>query len=149
MSGDKRTSAVHARKERTLVVAGILFDGDRVLISQRKLDAHLGGMWEFPGGKIEAGESPRAALERELKEEIGIDADVHEPIEITFHAYPQRELFLMFFRVTLGEGSPPPTPIYVEAVKFARAEELDDKAFPPADVEVLARVRDLLRQRAL
>lgn len=147
MSDPKRTSAVHTTSTRVLVVAGILFDGDRVLISQRKLDSHLGGMWEFPGGKIEPGESPRDALVRELNEEIGVDAEVHEPIEVTFHAYPSRELFLLFFRVTLREGSPPPTPIYVEAVRFARADELDDAVFPPADVEVLARVREMLRRR--
>lgn len=147
MTGPERRTALVASGTRVLVVAGILFDGDRVLISQRKLDSHLGGMWEFPGGKIEPGESPREALIRELKEEVGIDVEVHEPIEVTFHAYPTRELFLLFFRVTLRAGSPAPTPIYVEAIKFARADELDDSVFPPADVEVLARVRELLRRR--
>jgi len=127
-----------------LVVAAVIVDGGRVLLTQRKQGTHLAGAWEFPGGKVEPGEDPRHALARELQEEVGVDADVGSPVEVTFHAYPEKDVLLLFFRTSLKIGSPPPRAIDVAAVRWAARDDLRDADFPPADVAVLARVRDLL-----
>jgi 8-oxo-dGTP diphosphatase len=127
-----------------IVAAGVLVENQRVLLTQRKKGSHLEGAWEFPGGKVEAGEDPRDALVRELKEEIGIDVTVTDPIEVTFHAYPEKSVLLLFFAVTRSAGSPDPQPIDVAAVKWAAVDALDDALFPPADVPILAKVRRLL-----
>lgn len=127
-----------------IVAAGVLIEDGRVLLTQRKKGSHLAGAWEFPGGKVEPGEDPRDALERELREEIGIDVRVDDPVEVTFHAYPEKSVLLLFFAVTRREGSPEPRPIDVAAVQWASADGLDDALFPPADVPILAKVRRLL-----
>jgi 8-oxo-dGTP diphosphatase len=127
-----------------IVAAGVLVENQRVLLTQRKKGSHLAGAWEFPGGKVEAGEDPRDALVRELKEEIGIDVTVTDPIEVTFHAYPEKSVLLLFFAVTRSAGSPDPQPLDVAAVKWAAVDALDDALFPPADVPILAKVRRLL-----
>jgi 8-oxo-dGTP diphosphatase len=128
----------------TIVVAGVLIEDRRVLLTQRKQGSHLAGAWEFPGGKIEPGEDPRAALERELEEEIGIEAAIGAPLEVTFHKYPTKEVLLLFFETKRRPGSAEPRAIDVAAIKWARLDELRDEEFPPADVAVLARVRALL-----
>jgi 8-oxo-dGTP diphosphatase len=127
-----------------IVAAGVLIERGRVLLTQRKKGSHLAGAWEFPGGKVEPDEDPRDALVRELREEIGIDVTVGEPIEVTFHAYPEKTVLLLFFAVTRCEGSPDPQPIDVAAVQWAATDALDDGLFPAADVSILAKVRMLL-----
>jgi 8-oxo-dGTP diphosphatase len=128
-----------------IVSAGVIIEGARVLLSQRKTGTHLAGAWEFPGGKVEPGEDPRAALARELEEELGIDAEVGEPLEVTFHRYATKSVLLLFFAATRRAGSPEPRAIDVAAVRWAGVEELRDEEFPPADVAVLAKVRGRLR----
>jgi 8-oxo-dGTP diphosphatase len=127
-----------------LVVAGVLIEQRRVLLSQRKSGTHLAGAWEFPGGKVEPDEDPRDALRRELGEELGIDVDVGGPVEVTFHRYPTKSVLLLFFAVTRREGSPEPRALDVAAVRWAAIDELRDELFPPADVAVLVTVRALL-----
>ncbi|MGH7330454.1 MAG: (deoxy)nucleoside triphosphate pyrophosphohydrolase, partial [Polyangiaceae bacterium] len=70
-----------------IVSAGVIIEKSHVLLTQRKAGAHLEGMWEFPGGKVEPGEDPRAALVRELREELGIEVNVGEAVDVTFHRY--------------------------------------------------------------
>jgi len=70
-----------------LVAAAVIVEDTRVLLTQRKPGTHLAGAWEFPGGKVEPGEDPRAALVRELDEELGIEVSVGEIVEVTFHRY--------------------------------------------------------------
>jgi 8-oxo-dGTP diphosphatase len=127
-----------------IVAAGVLVEHGRVLLTQRKKGAHLAGAWEFPGGKVEAGEDPRDALVRELREEIGIEVTVGDPIEVTFHAYPEKSVLLLFFAVTRLEGSPEPQPIDVAAVTWAARDGLDETLFPAADVPILVKVRRLV-----
>jgi 8-oxo-dGTP diphosphatase len=130
-----------------LVAAGVLIEGARVLLTQRKAGTHLEGAWEFPGGKVEPGEDPRTALARELREEVGVRVRVGEIVDVTFHRYVQakKAVLLLFFEAMREEGSPEPQAIDVGAVRWATAEELDENAFPPADVEVLRKVRQKLR----
>jgi 8-oxo-dGTP diphosphatase len=129
----------------TLVAAGIVFDDDKVLVTQRKAGSHLAGAWEFPGGKVEPGEDPREALARELAEEIGVDAVAGDIVEVTFHRYPEKAVLLLFYEATLRPGSPPPRAIDIAALRWAGPDELDESQFPPADVAVLRKVRDRLR----
>lgn len=129
-----------------LVSAGVLVEHGRVLLAQRKTGAHLAGAWEFPGGKVEPGEDPRAALVRELREEIGIEAVVGDVLEATFHRYEDagKSVLLLFYLVTRADGSPDPKPLDVAALSWATASELEPARFPPADVDVLKKVRVLL-----
>ena len=130
-----------------VVVAAIVVDAGRVLVSQRKPGAHLAGLWEFPGGKVEDDEDPRAALVRELEEELGIVARVGDIVEVTFHRYASKNVLLLFYDVTLAPNSPQPEPIDVAAVRWATANDLLDSEFPPADLAVLAKVRARLPGR--
>ena len=124
-----------------LVSAAVLIEAGRVLLTQRKAGTHLAGAWEFPGGKVGAGEDPRDALVRELREELGIDAVAGDVMEVTFHRYPERAVLLLFYRAERRVGSPEPRALDVAAFRWARAEELDEASFPPADVAILRRVR--------
>jgi 8-oxo-dGTP diphosphatase len=128
---------------RTVIVAAaVLIESGRVLLTQRKSGTHLAGAWEFPGGKVEAGEDPRAALRRELREELGIEAVVGEIVDVTFHRYEEAEkaVLLLFFEAARGPGSSDPMPLDVAAVKWATKGDLDPALFPPADVAVLRKV---------
>lgn len=127
-----------------LVSAAVIVDRDRVLLTQRKSGTHLAGAWEFPGGKVEAGEDPRDALARELREEIGVTAEVGDIVEVTFHRYPTKSVLLLFFAARIAPSSPEPRAIDVAAVRWAARDELRDELFPPADVAVLAKVRAML-----
>jgi 8-oxo-dGTP diphosphatase len=127
-----------------IVAAAVLIEQSRVLLTQRKPGSHLQGAWEFPGGKVEADEDPRQALERELREEIGIEAIALDPVEITFHRYPEKSVLLLFFDACRRDGSPEPRAIDVAAVRWAALQDLKDELFPPADVAVLQKVRKRL-----
>jgi 8-oxo-dGTP diphosphatase len=126
-----------------LVAAAVLIENGRVLLSQRKAGGHLAGAWEFPGGKVHEGEDPRDALRRELAEELGIDAAAGEILDVTFHRYEDvgKTMLLLFFEATRAPGSAEPRALDVAAVKWAAPGDLDPGAFPPADVEVLRKVR--------
>jgi 8-oxo-dGTP diphosphatase len=124
-----------------LVAAAVVIDAGRVLLSQRKAGTHLAGAWELPGGKVEPGEDPRDALVRELREELGVAAEVGDIVEVTFHRYPSKSVLLLFYEARLAAGSPAPRALDVAAVRWAGPEDLLDEMFPPADVAVLAKVR--------
>jgi 8-oxo-dGTP diphosphatase len=129
---------------RTVVVAaGVLIEGGRVLLTQRKAGGHLAGMWEFPGGKVETGEDPREALRRELREELGIETTVGEVVDVAFHRYEDAEkaVLLLFFEATRTAGSPEPRAVDVAAFEWAAADNLAPERFPPADVQVLKKVK--------
>jgi 8-oxo-dGTP diphosphatase len=125
-----------------LVAAAIIIEGERVLLTQRKRGSHLEGLWEFPGGKVEDGEDPRRALARELREEIGIDVDVGDIIDVTFHAYETKSVLLLFYAATRRAGEEPRA-LDVAAFEWADAKALDPARFPPADVAVLRKVKAL------
>ncbi|MBX3188061.1 MAG: (deoxy)nucleoside triphosphate pyrophosphohydrolase [Labilithrix sp.] len=137
---------------RTVIVAaGIVIEGaeemgpsgKKVLLSRRKSGTHLAGLWEFPGGKVEPGEDPRAALRRELEEELGIQTTIGEIVDVTFHRYDDADkaVLLLFFEARREASSPEPRAIDVAEVGWWSADMLDPAAFPPADVAVLTKVR--------
>lgn len=128
----------------TLVAAAVLVERGRVLLTQRKRGAHLEGLWEFPGGKVEDGEDPKDALARELREEVGIDAAIGDVVDVTFHRYESKSVLLLFYAATRRAGSPEPRAIDVAALEWGDASALDPARFPAADVAVLAKVRALV-----
>lgn len=90
---------------RKLVVAALIAEGDRVLLTQRPAGGSLPLEWELPGGKVELGEDPRAALVRELREEIGVDAEVGAIWDVLFHRYPDFDLVMLVFLARLPAGA--------------------------------------------
>ena len=131
-----------------LVAAGIVVEGSRVLLTQRRAGTHLEGAWELPGGKVRDGEDPREALRRELREEVGIHATVGEIVDVTFHRYEEahKTVLLLFFEATREPGSPEPQALEVAAFEWADADGLDPRRFPAADVAVLRKVRARLER---
>lgn len=124
-----------------IVAAGILIESGRVLLTQRKPGTHLANLWEFPGGKAKPGEDPRVALVRELSEELGIAVTVGEIVCATFYRYEEKAVLLLFYLVTRTTDSRDPEALDVAAFRWSGTEGLDPAEFPPADVEVLAKVR--------
>ena len=122
-----------------LVTAGILTDGDRVLVCQRKSGDRFGLKWEFPGGKVEAAETPEACLRRELAEELGIEAEIGPEVHRTDYRYPNDlTVRLLFFKVLRYAGIPANRDF--ERIVWAWPEALPDFDFLDADREIVARL---------
>src|ERR1700744_2039705 len=122
------------------VVAGVVRrDDGRILISQRMPDDTLGGYWEFPGGKVDPGEELRAALHRELMEELGIETEIGAEIERIVHAYPDRDVRLYFFEARIVRGEP--QKLEVADFRWVTLDELMNYQFPEADVPLLELLR--------
>ena len=113
------------------VVAGIVWRDREVLVSRRYDHAHLGGLWEFPGGKLEPGETEPEALVRELREELGIEVEVGEAWGELVHDYEDRRVSLSFWFAEVRSGSP--QPLEVAEVRWVPVTELDALDFPGAD----------------
>src|SRR5277367_6922560 len=88
------------------VSAALIFRDGKLLITQRHADAHLGGLWEFPGGKLEAGETFEQCLVREIREELGVEISVGDLFEEISHTYPEKSVHLKFFLCRLLSGEP-------------------------------------------
>jgi mutator protein MutT len=121
------------------VAAGLVFRGGQLLITQRPAGSHLAGLWEFPGGKREPGETFEACLVRELREELGVEVQVGALVESLTHSYPDKTVHLRFFRCTLGSGDP--QPLDCAAVKWVSPGDLSGHAFPAADERLLSRLQ--------
>ena len=121
------------------VAAGLVFRDRRLLISQRYAQDHLGGLWEFPGGKREPGETFEQCLIRELREELGIEVAVEELLDNVIHEYPTRTIRLKFFRCRLRDGEP--QALGCQAFEWVRVEGLAAHPFPPADALLLEKLR--------
>ncbi|MBK19219.1 MAG: 8-oxo-dGTP diphosphatase MutT [Rhodospirillaceae bacterium] len=128
-----------------LVVAVALVDGDgRVLIAQRPEGKTMAGLWEFPGGKVDDGELPEAALIRELEEELGIDVSENclAPFTFASHTYEDFHLLMPLYVCRVWDGTV--TPKEGQNLKWVRPMKLKDFPMPPADVPLVAMLRDLL-----
>jgi 8-oxo-dGTP diphosphatase len=121
------------------VAAGVVVRGGRMLLTQRRPSDHLGGLWEFPGGKREAGESFEDCLRRELREELGIRVTVGPLLESITHGYPEKTVHLRFFQCGLPQGEP--RAIGCQAIAWVAAGELDRYPLPAADQRLLARLK--------
>jgi mutator protein MutT len=120
------------------VAAGIIFRQGKLLITQRHADAHLGGLWEFPGGKREPNESFEECLARELREELGIEVKIGPLIESVTQPYPEKTVHLQFYQCWWKEHEP--RTLGCTALRWVTAAELKDYKFPAADAGLLERL---------
>jgi mutator protein MutT len=117
------------------VAAGLIFRNGKLLIAQRHTSAHLGGLWEFPGGKREPDETFEECLARELREELGIEVEVGKLFESVTHAYPEKTVELKFFRCRWLQNEP--RTLDCLDLQWVTAAELGDYEFPDADARLL------------
>jgi 8-oxo-dGTP diphosphatase len=150
----KRQSKVEGRKSKafasgsqpsslnpqpiTDVSAALIFHDGKLLITRRHSDAHLGGLWEFPGGKREPDETFEQCLAREIREELGVEIYVGKLFESVTHAYPEKTVHLKFFVCRLKHGEP--RRLGCAAFKWISAAELDHYSFPAADAQLLQKL---------
>lgn len=128
-----------------LVSAVALIDRDgRVLLAQRPAGKRMAGLWEFPGGKIETGETPEAALIRELGEELGIDTaeSCLAPLTFASHSYDDFHLLMLVYVCRKWSGTP--RPLEGGELAWVRASRLRDYDMPPADIPLIPVLQDLL-----
>ena len=114
-------------RERKLVVAALVREEGRILMSRRRADQAMPNLWEFPGGKVEPGEHPEAALVRELREELGCGITVDGIHEVVFHAYPDFDLYMLVYASRITEGRP-------RAVDVAQIEWVSPSSLPAMDL---------------
>ncbi len=119
------------------VVAAVIERGGLILITRRPQGSHLAGLWEFPGGKRQAGETPEQALQREIAEELGAAVTVGEMFETVEWSYPDNRVRLLFYRCAIdGE----PRPLEGQEMAWVAPADLGRYPFPPADATLIARL---------
>ncbi len=121
------------------VVAAVVIRPQGVLLCQRPDGVHLPLLWEFPGGKIDPGESPRQALERELREELEVSSSIASRVATVEHHYPEKSVRIQFFAADIA-GTP--RPVVHRELRWIAADHLDDYEVPPANRSVVRMVRD-------
>ncbi len=120
------------------MVAALIQNGRQVLMSQRRADQSLPLHWEFPGGKIEPGESPQRALQREITEELGCLVKVGRIDDVVFHAYEDFDLLMLVYRCEIMSGVP--TAVQVAAVAWVSLDDTTNLLLPPADLPIVRRL---------
>jgi 8-oxo-dGTP diphosphatase len=125
------------------VVTGLLRRGDKVLVGQRPVGNTLAGHWEFPGGKIEKGESPEEALIRELQEELGIEAEVGKLKLASTHSYGDTGIVIMFYEVLFWKGEP--KNVHHMELRWVKPDELKALSIPDANRKILDRIEQALK----
>jgi len=118
-------------RARKLVVAALVRDGTKILMSRRRPDQPMPDLWEFPGGKVEPGESPTDALAREVREELGCEVAVGRVHEVVFHAYPEFDLYMLVYEARIVSGAP--RAVDVAEIAWVEAARLPEMELLPAD----------------
>jgi 8-oxo-dGTP diphosphatase len=130
---------------KTVVVAAAVIERDGlVLLTRRPSGTHLEGLWEFPGGKVEEGESPEEALVRECREECAIEIRVRDILEVTYHRYPEKAVLLLFYDCALERGEVEHREIADHV--WCEPERIGDYPLPPPDDRVVAKIRARARR---
>ncbi len=126
-----------------VVAAALTNEKGEILLQKRPAHAQMGGLWEFPGGKVDRGESPENALVRELEEELGIIVSARDLVPETFASEPldDRNLVLLLYRCVNWTG--PPTPIYASDLQWALPEDMTELPMPPADYPLVRKLQGL------
>ncbi|OJX68684.1 MAG: NTP pyrophosphohydrolase [Magnetospirillum sp. 64-120] len=136
---------IHRARPMLLVAAAALIDADgRVLMASRPPGKSMSGLWEFPGGKVHAGETPEAALVRELAEELGVDVGESclAPIAFASHDYDTFHLLMPLYAIRQWKGEP--QPLEGQSLRWVRASALSSVPMPPADIPLVALLREWL-----
>jgi 8-oxo-dGTP diphosphatase len=120
------------------VAAALVFRAGKLLITKRCEHVHLGGLWEFPGGKRHPGETFEGCLVRELEEELGIQVAVRDLLETIVHSYPEKSVRLKFYRCRLVKNEP--RPLGCSELAWINREELHHFQFPAADAKLVERL---------
>ncbi len=119
-----------------IVTAAVIRDGEgRVLLARRPTDRHMGGLWEFPGGKLDQGESPAEGLARELDEELGVEVEIGEPLTFAVHREPGLTLLLLFYSAAIVAGTA--RPLDGQELAWVAPPDLPDYPTPPADAALV------------
>lgn len=142
MAATTKSKNVKARSQWIAVVAALMRRQGKVLVGQRPEGASLAGRWEFPGGKIELGESPEEALSRELREELGIEAEVGHLKFAATHTYGKTGILFLFYEVKYWKGQVK-TQQHLE-LKWVTPRELRDLELPEANTKFLDRILGVL-----
>ncbi len=121
------------------VVAALIVRGGRLLIARRPEGRHMAGRWEFPGGKLEKGESPEDAVEREIREELGLDVRAGRIYQAIAYSYPEKDVLLLFYAAAVVSGEP--RPIEEAEIRWVTVAELDGYAFAPVDEMLVQRLK--------
>jgi 8-oxo-dGTP diphosphatase len=130
-------------KPRLRVVAAALFDAHgRVLIAERPAGKHMAGWWEFPGGKVAAGESDAEALVRELREELGVETSADAQVMMLTHDYPDRIVDLVLWRATVLAGTP--QGLDGQQLKWVARQSLREERMLPADEPFITALLDII-----
>jgi 8-oxo-dGTP diphosphatase len=127
--------------KRVLVVAALIERGGEVLVARRREEGERAGLWEFPGGKVEQGEGERAALARELREELGVRVQVGEEYARLEHIYPDLQVELALYRARLHEREEPRA-LTAQELRWVPRRELPGLEFCEADVPVLTQLAE-------
>ena len=118
-------------RARKLVVAALVREEGRILMSRRRPDQAMPNLWEFPGGKVEPGEHPEAALVREVREELGCEIAIDRIDEVVFHAYPEFDLYMLVYASRIAAGTP--RAVDVAEIAWVPPAELPSLDLLPAD----------------
>ncbi len=131
--GQRNAAGIASRGEMktVIVVAALIIEQGKILVTQRKKDASHGLLWEFPGGKVKEGEEPREALRRELREELDVEAQVGMIFDVVFYSYPAYPILLLIYRCRVEKGLL--NPIGCHDLRWVNLRELETLAMPPAD----------------
>ena len=127
------------------VVAALIWDGERFLACQRPPHKARGSLWEFVGGKVEAGETPREALVRECREELAVTLEVGEAVMEVIHEYPDMLIRLTLFHCIIPEGFP--QALEHNALAWIHPSQTDDYDFCPADTDILKEIKRVYEKR--
>jgi 8-oxo-dGTP diphosphatase len=125
-------------RTRLLVVAALIWQDGRLLLSRRRVDQDMPHLWEFPGGKVEAGESPEDALAREVTEELGCQVQVGRIDDVVFHAYPTFDLYMLVYACRLVSGTP--SAVAVAEIAWIQPGDLPGMDLLPADLPLARRL---------
>ncbi|KEO82517.1 (deoxy)nucleoside triphosphate pyrophosphohydrolase [Tumebacillus flagellatus] len=124
--------------KQLVVTAAVIERDGRILLAQRKPETHMGLKWEFPGGKLEWGEDPRAGLAREIREELGIEIEVGDVLEVVSHTYEDRHVVLMGYSCRCRSGEL--QKLDVQDVRWVQPDELLSYDLAPADVPIVEKL---------
>jgi 8-oxo-dGTP diphosphatase len=127
-------------RPRLLVVAALIRREGLVLISRRRMDQAMPNFWEFPGGKVEAGEAPQDALVREVREELGCEVAVGRIDDVVFHAYPAFDLYMLVYACRLVSGTP--RAVAVAEIDWVSPARLPELELLPADLPLARRLAE-------